>query len=122
MEYARSVGTRLMMHQDSDANPAPWRITPRFDYLHAFDLGQDTDFEKLQRLCPKAAVNCVLFPSWVGSSSANEVRAELSRLMQLGRRFPSFSFSLLEVDTKLNGDPLFALRHFGSVPAIRSSK
>ena len=39
----------------------------RFEYLQALDVGQDTDFELLGRLCPRAEVNCILFPSWVAA-------------------------------------------------------
>jgi len=107
MEYARSIGARFMIHQDSHANPHLENYA-RFEYLQAFDLGQDTDFERLHRLCPKARVNCILFPSWVGSHPRDEIRRELSRLMRAGKPFPAYSFSLLDVDTKLDGDLLFA--------------
>jgi hypothetical protein len=106
MEYARSLGARFMMHQDSNANPHLENYA-RFDYLHAFDLGQDTDFEKLHRLCPNASVNCILFPAWVSATPMEEIRAELSRLITLGSGFPSFSFSLFDVDTDLGGNRLF---------------
>jgi hypothetical protein len=107
MEYARGIGARFMMHQDSGATPHLENYA-RFDYLQAFDLGQDTDFEKLARLCPAANVNCILFPAWVGSTPLDDLRAELKRLMRLGGRFPSFSFSLYDVDSELGGDRLFA--------------
>lgn len=107
MEYARSIGARFMMHQDSHANPHLENYA-RFEYLHALDLGQDTDFDKLSRLFPNVAVNCILLPAWLESHGMDDVRAELLRLMQWGRRFPSFSFTLLEVDTTLGGDPIFA--------------
>ncbi len=76
--------------------------------MHAVDFGQDTDFEKLGRLCPHVKVNCILFPSWVESRSLPEIREELLRLMQVGKRFPAFSFTLLEVDEALGGDRIFA--------------
>jgi hypothetical protein len=37
-----------------------------------------------------------------------KTRDELRRLMRLGRQLPAFSFTLLEVDTQLDGDPLLA--------------
>ena len=107
MEYARSIGARFMIHQDSDVNPHLEGYS-RFEYLHSFDFGQDTDFEKLSRLCPNAEVNCILFPSWIKSHPLLEIGEELRRLMQLGRRFRAFSFTLLEVDAKLGEDLIFA--------------
>jgi hypothetical protein len=107
MEYARSVGARFMIHQDSDVNPH-LEDYARFEHASGFDFGQDTDFEKLSRLCPKVGVNCILFPSWVKSHPLPEIREELRRLMQLGKRFPAFSFTLLEVDTMLDGEQIFA--------------
>ena len=107
MEYARSIGARFMIHQDSDVNPHLEGYS-RFEYAHGFDFGQDTDFEKLSRLCPLAEVNCILFPSWIRSHPLPEIREELRRLMQLGERFRAFSFTLLEVDTMLGDDLLFA--------------
>jgi hypothetical protein len=106
MAYARSIGARFMLHQDSGVNPHLEGYA-RFDYVQAFDVGQDTDFEKLHRLCPTVSVNCILFPAWVGSASVDELRGELARLMGLGNRFPSFSFSLYDVDSALGGDRLF---------------
>ncbi len=118
MEYARKIGARFMMHQDSNAS-AHLENYARLEYLHALDLGQDTDFEKLGRLFPKAEVNCILFPSWIESHPMDEVRAELTRLMELGKSFPAFSFTLLEIDTKLGGDPLFEFHDIFRECALR---
>jgi len=120
MEYARKVEARFTMHQDSNAN-AHLDNYARLEYLHALDLGQDTDFEKLARLFPKAEVNCILFPSWIESHTNDEVRSELLRLMALGKRFSAFSFTLLEIDTKLGGDRLFEFHETFRECALRSS-
>src|SRR5664279_2275040 len=96
MEYARKIGARFTMHQDSSTN-AHLENYAHLEYLHALDIGQDADFEKLARLFPKAEVNCILLPSWLESHSMDEIRGELLRLMDLGKRFPAFSFSLLEI-------------------------
>jgi hypothetical protein len=77
------------------------------DYLHALDVGQDTDFERLAGAFPGAEVNCILFPGWIESHSMDDVGRELLRLMELGKRFRAFSFTLLEVDSRLGGDVLF---------------
>lgn len=106
MDYARKIGARFMMHQDSDVNPHVANYA-RFEYLHALDVGQDTDFEKLAAAFPGVEVNCILFPGWIESHAMDEVGQELLRLMKLGRRFPAFSFTLLEVDPRLGGDLLF---------------
>jgi hypothetical protein len=107
MQYARSIGARFMIHQDSDVNPHLANYAG-LEYVQAFDFGQDTDFEKLGRLRPDTGVNCIVFPSWIASHSADEIRAELLRLMRLGDRFQTFTFTCLEIDTKLDGDPIFA--------------
>ena len=119
-EYARKIGARFMMHQDSNTN-AHLENYARLEYLHALDLGQDTDFEKLARLFPRAEVNCILFPSWIESHSMDEVRVELLRLMDVGKRFPVFTFTLLEVDTKLGGDLLFEFHETFRRCALASS-
>ena len=106
MEYARSIGARFMMHQDSAANPHLEQYA-KLDHLHALDLGQDTDFERLARLMPNAAVNCILFPAWIASHPMDETGEELRRLMRVGKAFPAFSFTCLEVDTQTGGDLLF---------------
>lgn len=107
MEYARSIGARFMIHQDSDVNPHLEGYA-QISYAQAFDFGQDSDFEKLGRLCPTAEVNCILFPSWIKSHPLVEIREELRRLMRLGSPFRAFSFTLLEVDTLLGEDLIFA--------------
>jgi hypothetical protein len=106
MEYARSIGARFMMHQDSDVNKHLENYT-KFDYLHFIDFGQDTDFEKLAKLFPSANANCLLFPSWVQFHSIEEIREELLRLMTIGKAFRSFSFSLLEIDQELGKGKIF---------------
>jgi len=40
--------------------------------------------------------------------TATAIRAELLRLMQVGKRFRACTFTCLEVDTKLDGDLIFA--------------
>jgi hypothetical protein len=120
MEYARSIGARFMMHQDSAANPHLEQYA-KLDYLHALDLGQDTDFERLARLLPNAEVNCILFPSWIASHATDEVRAELLRLMRAGKAFPAFSFTCLEIDTQLSGDLLFQFHETFRQCAMESS-
>ncbi len=107
MEYARSIGARFMVHQDSGVTPQIENYTG-LEYVQAFDFGQDTDFEKLARLRPDAAVNCILFPSWIASHGSEEIRGELLRLMRVGQRFRAFTFTCLEIDTKLDGERIFA--------------
>lgn len=105
MEYARSVGARFTIHQDSEANRQLENYA-KFEHLHGFDLGQDTDFERLATLAPHAEVNCILFPAWIEAHGPDHIRAELTRLMTVGRRFPRFSFTMWEIDTRLDGAPL----------------
>jgi hypothetical protein len=111
MEYTRSIGARFMIHQDSAVSPHIDNYAG-LEYVQAFDFGQDTDFEKLARLRPETEVNCILFPSWIASHGPEDTRAELLRLMRLGRRFQAFTFTCLEIDTKLDGDPILA---FGEI-------
>ena len=105
IDYARKIGARFTMHQDSNVNPHLEHYA-RLDYLHGLDVGQDTDFAKAGRLFPHTAVNCILFPAWLESHTRGEVREELMRIMALGKQFPAFSFTLLEIDAKLDGQPL----------------
>jgi uroporphyrinogen-III decarboxylase len=105
MELARSAGARFTIHQDSDANQQLENYA-KFEYLHAFDLGQDTDFVRLASLAPNAEVNCILFPAWIESHGPEDIREELTRLMTVGKRFPRFSFTMLEMDTRLDGAPI----------------
>jgi hypothetical protein len=105
MDYARSIGARFMIHQDSDVNPHLEHYAG-LEYVQAFDFGQDTDFEKLSRLCPRAEVNCILFPAWIASHTQTQIRDELMRLMQVGKQFRAFTFSCLELDTNLDGEPI----------------
>jgi len=106
MDYAQSNDSRFMVHQDSDTN-AHLENYAKFDYLHFLDIGQDTDFEKVARLFPDVDVNCILFPSWIQSHPIQDIQEQLLRLMQLGKSFRSFSFSLWEIDSELGGDKIF---------------
>jgi len=106
MEYARGIGARFMMHQDSDANHH-LESYAKLDYLHALDIGQDTDFENVFRLFPDVSVNCILFPAWLQAHCTEDVREELLRLMKQGKAFPSFSFTVLEIDSEFGNDRIF---------------
>jgi hypothetical protein len=106
MEFARSIGARFMIHQDSAVNPHLENYAA-MEYVQAFDFGQDTDFEKLSRLCPQTSVNCILFPSWIAAKQPEEIRGELERLMRIGKKFLKFTFSCLELDEKLDGERIF---------------
>ena len=105
MGHARDLGAHFMLHQDSHVNPHLENYA-RFEYLQAVDFGQDTDFERWACLRPDVAVNCILFPSWIAAHTMDDVGAELSRLMRIGLRFPAFSFTMLEIDARLDGDRL----------------
>ena len=107
MDYARQIGARFTMHQDSDVTPHLENYA-RFDYLHGLDFGQDTDFARAARLMPEVNANCMLLPGWLESHGMAEIREELLRLMRLGLGFKSFTFTLYEIDTALSGDWLCA--------------
>ena len=104
--FAGSIGARFLVHQDSDATPHLANYA-RLAPVHGIDLGQDTDFARAAELFPGASANCILFPSWIGSTSLQGIREELGRLMRLGRGFPEFTFSLFEVDPALAGGRIF---------------
>jgi hypothetical protein len=98
--YAASLGAEFLVHQDS-AVTAHLSNYARLEPVGALDVGQDTDFTEAARLFPDAAASCILFPSWIASTPAGEMEAELTRLMRAGRRFRSFTFSIFEVDPAL---------------------
>jgi hypothetical protein len=106
MEYARSIGARFTIHQDSNVNPHLENYA-RLDYVHAIDFGQDTDFEKAARLFPGVDANCILFPSWIQVQPLEVIAEELRRLMRVGRGFRSMSFTCWEVDTQLGQEKVF---------------
>ena len=104
--FARNTGAGFLVHQDSDASPHLANYS-RLAPVHTLDLGQDSDFEEIYRLFPESSVNCILFPFWVQSHSSDEIREELNRIMKIGRRFPSFTFTLFEIDEQLARGKIF---------------
>jgi hypothetical protein len=106
--FARGIGARFLVHQDSDVTPhlAGYAGLGPVDGL---DVGQDTDFAVAARLFPGASVNCILFPSWIRSTPADAIREELSRLMRAGLAFPDFTFTILEIDPDLAAGKIFEL-------------
>lgn len=105
-EYARTLDARFLVHQDSGATPhldGYARLGP----VHGLDVGQDTDFAAAARRFPHATVNCILFPSWIRSTPAEDMREELLRLMRAGLAFPEFTFSIFEVDPDLAAGKIF---------------
>ena len=107
-EYARRIGARFLLHQDSETTPHLTNYS-RLGAVHALDVGQDTDFRRLYELFPNCRVNCILFPSWLQFHSLSDIREELERIMRLGLLFPSFTFSVLEIDFALAKGRIFEL-------------
>lgn len=107
MDYARSIDATFMIHQDSDVTQQLENYAG-FDFLHGIDFGQDTDFEKAAELMPHVDVNCLLFPFWINTHSDDEIREELLRLMDIGKKFQSMSFCVWEIDPDLGGDKIFS--------------
>jgi hypothetical protein len=105
--FAESTGARFLVHQDSDVTPHLAGYA-RLGVVHALDVGQDTDFAAAARLFPGASVNCILFPSWIRATPVEGIREELARLMRIGRRFPDFTFTILEIDPDLAAGKIFA--------------
>jgi hypothetical protein len=118
--YAREIGARFLMHQDSAVNPHLENYA-RLGCVQGLDVGQDTDFERVYRLFPDAAVNCILFPNWVRDASPADIREEIRRLMKIGRRFREFSFSLCEIDEAIAGRKVFELHEIVQTEAERLS-
>jgi hypothetical protein len=106
MEYARSIGARFLVHQDSDVTPHLVNYA-RLGYVQDLDFGQDTDFQKAAELFPGCGANCILFPSWIASTPAEAMREELRRIMKAAGGFSRFSFSVFEVDPALAKGRIF---------------
>ncbi|HUV09138.1 MAG TPA: hypothetical protein VMX75_15495 [Spirochaetia bacterium] len=120
-QYAREAGARFLVHQDSGAAPHLENFS-ELGCVHAFDLGQDTDFGKLGRLFPDAGVNCILFPAWLESVSLQEIRSELARIMEIGLSFSSFTFSMYHIDSRLAQGRIFEFYDIFKICAEEISK
>jgi hypothetical protein len=104
--FARFIGARFLVHQDSDVTPHLPNYA-RLGDVQGLDFGQDTDFAKAAELFPGASANCILFPSWMRATPAEGIREELRRLMRVWRRFDDFTFSLFELDPVLAEGKVF---------------
>jgi hypothetical protein len=104
--YAASIDARFLVHQDSGANPhlAAYASLPG---VGAIDFGQDTDWAAAAKLFPEADASCIIFPGWLRDRALEDIREELERLLRAGSAFPSFSFTLLEVDDELARGKVF---------------
>jgi hypothetical protein len=105
-EHARRIGARFFVHQDSAVTPHLQNYS-RLGEVHGLDFGQDTDWAAAARAFPAAAATCIVFPSWIRSHTREEIRDELAALMRVGAAFPSFNFSVLELDVELAGGKIF---------------
>ena len=107
MGYAKYIGAKFMVHQDSDVN-AHLANYANFDYLHFLDLGQNTNFEQVAKIFPNVDVSCILLPSWLQSTSVGDMKDDLDRLITVGRLFRSFSLSLSDIDFETSKEKLFS--------------
>jgi hypothetical protein len=103
---AAAIRAAFLVHQDSDVTPHLSNYA-RLGAVSELDFGQDTDFARAAGLFPGASANCILFPSWVAATPLSEIRAELHRLMQAGRAFKRFTFSIFEVDPALAAGKIY---------------
>ena len=108
VSFCQDRGIELTMHQDSDVTPHLEHYAA-MDYIRTFDFGMDTDFEKLADMCPEASVNSIWFPQWLMTHTVDEVRDEVLRQMDSGRRFSRFSFSIHGIDNLTGDDRVRAL-------------
>jgi len=106
VNYAKRNHLRFMVHQDSDATMHLDNYE-QLKYVHALDLGQDTDFEKLAELFPYCDVSCILFPSWLNTTPLEEIREELIRIMKFRSAFTSLDFSVFDIDPVLAHSRIF---------------
>jgi hypothetical protein len=104
--YAASIDARFLMHQDSGATPhlTAYASLPG---VRAIDFGQDSDWAAAARLFPGADASCIIFPGWLRDRTKEDIREELVRLLRAGSEFPSFSFTLLEIDDELARGKVF---------------
>jgi hypothetical protein len=108
MEFARLKGANFLIHQDSGVSPHLENYAS-FEYLHALDFGQDTNFERLVKLFPHTSLNCILFPNWIYEASCEEISEQLLQIMTIAKNLPSLSFTLYEIDTLLTKEKIFSL-------------
>jgi hypothetical protein len=104
--FSKRIGARFLVHQDSGAS-AHLPNYARLGSVQGLDFGQDTDWEAAARIFPGVNANCIVFPAWVQTHTPEEIREELQRLMRAGSRFPTFSFSILELDVELAKGRIF---------------
>ena len=105
-EFARRIGARFIVHQDSGATPHLENYA-RLGGVQGIDFGQDTDWEAASRFFPGVEANCIVFPGWIRGHSRQEIQEELERLMTAGMQFPRFTFSILELDVELAAGKVF---------------
>ncbi len=117
--YARSIGARFLVHQDSGATPhlCNYALLGKVDGL---DFGQDTNWELASRTFVGATANCIIFPSWLHSHTKKEIEEELRRLMRAGNGFTSFTFSILEVDPRLAAGKIFEFHDAFRAAAVKA--
>jgi len=108
IDYAKGKGASFCVHQDSNVTPHIENYA-RLPHVSILDVGMDTDFELLSEHFPNADVNCIWFPQWVISHTPSEIEEEVGRLMEIGTRFRSFSFTLYEIDELISDEKLLAL-------------
>ncbi|HEY3418554.1 MAG TPA: uroporphyrinogen decarboxylase family protein, partial [Armatimonadota bacterium] len=105
MNYCREHGLAFGMHQDSNVTPHLDHYA-KLEYTSGFSFGMDTDFARLADLFPNASVSCLWFPHWLRDHSPAEIADEVRRLLEAGRRFPVFNFSVQDVDPFMDDEKL----------------
>jgi len=53
-------------------------------------------------------MNCLAFPYWVDTHEDDEIREELLRIMDVGKKFKSFNFCLWDIDPRLGEEKIFS--------------
>ena len=108
MELAKKNNVRFGIHHDSNGTPYLDSYR-RFEYLHHFDLGFETDIARYREAFPEAVLDIYLYTSFMLERTPEEIKTDVARLAALSGNKALTQFTCLDIDENISDDKVTAL-------------
>ena len=97
MERARENGVNFYIHQDSRVDPfiPAYRA---FEYLHGFDIGEDTDVRLFRENFPDITINIYIYTKTLRTLAPREIYGAVMRLADSAKPLQKAGFSAYDID------------------------
>lgn len=108
MEKAIKEKVPFGIHQDSDVTKFI-DVYKKFEYLHGFDIGWDTDIKLFRSSFPDIMLKIFLYTSFLRDHTVDEIKSEVKRMKNEGGPSDKVAFVCGDIDDSIEDEKVIAL-------------